>query len=88
MIAQRLGKITQETSLCTVVGGKIYEKGTFNIKPNVDRSTVCIIGLGYVGLPLAKVLAKSLRVIGFDIKGDKIVDLNHNNNTRNLIFYQ
>ena len=28
---------------------------------------VCIVGLGYVGLPLAEAFSKHLEVIGFDI---------------------
>jgi UDP-N-acetyl-D-mannosaminuronate dehydrogenase len=38
--------------------------------------TVCIVGLGYVGLPLAKAFSKHLRVIGFDIGKKKIEKLN------------
>ena len=34
-----------------------------------------IIGLGYVGLPLALEFAKKRRVIGFDINKDRIKDL-------------
>jgi UDPglucose 6-dehydrogenase/UDP-N-acetyl-D-galactosamine dehydrogenase len=41
-----------------------------------NKSVVCIIGLGYVGLPLAQAFSKSLRVIGFDIDKDKISRLN------------
>lgn len=41
-----------------------------------NKSIACIIGLGYVGLPLARAFSKSLRVIGFDIDKDKISRLN------------
>ncbi len=34
-----------------------------------------IIGLGYVGLPLALAFAKKYRVIGFDINAERIADL-------------
>lgn len=34
--------------------------------------TVCVVGLGYVGLPLANAFSKHLRVIGFDIDNKKI----------------
>ena len=34
--------------------------------------TVCVVGLGYVGLPLAEAFSKHLRVIGFDIDKAKI----------------
>jgi UDP-N-acetyl-D-galactosamine dehydrogenase len=35
-----------------------------------------IIGLGYVGLPLAVEFAKKYKVIGFDIKKDRVQELN------------
>ena len=38
----------------------------------MKNKTVCIIGLGYVGLPLAKAFSKHLKVIGFDIDEAKI----------------
>ena len=37
---------------------------------------ICIIGLGYVGLPLAVELSKHYKVIGFDIDQEKISKLN------------
>lgn len=37
---------------------------------------ICMIGLGYVGLPLAVEFAKHFSVIGFDIKQDRIDELN------------
>ena len=37
---------------------------------------VAVIGLGYVGLPLALELAKKMQVIGFDISKDKVQQLN------------
>ena len=36
---------------------------------------ISIIGLGYVGLPVAVAFGKQTRVIGFDISGRRIVDL-------------
>jgi UDP-N-acetyl-D-galactosamine dehydrogenase len=48
--------------------------------------TVCIIGVGYVGLPLAKAFSKHLSVIGFDIDKAKIEKLNIDNNEDNLDF--
>ena len=52
----------------------------------MKNKTVCIIGLGYVGLPLAKVFSKYLSVIGFDIDKEKIEKLNHDNTGKNLEF--
>jgi UDP-N-acetyl-D-glucosamine/UDP-N-acetyl-D-galactosamine dehydrogenase len=36
---------------------------------------ICIVGLGYVGLPLAVTLSKKLNVTGFDINSSKIASL-------------
>jgi UDP-N-acetyl-D-galactosamine dehydrogenase len=55
-------------------------------KPNVDKVTVAIIGLGYVGLPLAEAFAKSVKVIGFDLKSKKIACLMNSRHSRNLSF--
>jgi len=52
----------------------------------MKNKLVCIIGLGYVGLPLAKAFSKHLKVIGFDIDEEKIKNLNSNNNEDNLKF--
>lgn len=38
----------------------------------VEKSTVAIVGLGYVGLPLALAFGQKIRTIGFDISIDKI----------------
>jgi UDPglucose 6-dehydrogenase/UDP-N-acetyl-D-galactosamine dehydrogenase len=52
----------------------------------MKNKLVCIIGLGYVGLPLAKAFSKHLKVVGFDIDEEKIKNLNSNNNEDNLKF--
>jgi UDP-N-acetyl-D-galactosamine dehydrogenase len=49
---------------------------TPNIKTRVDQATVCIVGLGYVGLPLIEAFAKSLKVIGYDINARRVAELN------------
>ncbi|PIT97710.1 hypothetical protein COT77_00060 [Candidatus Berkelbacteria bacterium CG10_big_fil_rev_8_21_14_0_10_41_12] len=36
---------------------------------------ICVVGLGYVGLPLATALAKNYSVVGFDINWSKIKEL-------------
>ncbi len=41
---------------------------------------VCVVGLGYVGLPLAKAFSKHLKVIGFDIDEEKTRKLINNTN--------
>jgi UDPglucose 6-dehydrogenase/UDP-N-acetyl-D-galactosamine dehydrogenase len=47
---------------------------------------VCIVGLGYVGLPLARTFSKHLKVIGFDIDEENIRKLNNENSEENLKF--
>jgi UDP-N-acetyl-D-galactosamine dehydrogenase len=51
-------------------------KGTLDIKTRVDQATVCIVGLGYVGLPLIEAFAKNLKVIGYDINTRRVAELN------------
>lgn len=41
----------------------------------VDRVKLCVIGLGYVGLPLAIEFSKKLLVVGFDTDEEKILNL-------------
>lgn len=42
---------------------------------DIQDKTIAVIGLGYVGLPLAVEFGKQCRVIGFDIKPERIADL-------------
>jgi len=43
---------------------------------DLKSAVVCIVGLGYVGLPLAEAFSKSLKVIGFDTDDQKVNQLN------------
>jgi len=54
----------------------------------MKNKTVCVVGLGYVGLPLAEAFSKHLKVIGFDIDEEKTRNLgnNNNNNKDNIEF--
>lgn len=38
-------------------------------------TTIVVVGLGYVGLPLAVELARSFRVVGFDTNGRRVAEL-------------
>ncbi|MBE3136945.1 MAG: nucleotide sugar dehydrogenase [Thermoplasmata archaeon] len=38
----------------------------------MNDAVVCVVGLGYVGMPLAEAFAKHVRVIGFDINEKKV----------------
>ena len=53
---------------------------------STKNKTICIVGLGYVGLPLAKVFSKHLKVLGYDMDSDKIENLNQNNTKENIEF--
>ncbi|MFC1912750.1 nucleotide sugar dehydrogenase [Chloroflexota bacterium] len=44
---------------------------------NLENAVVCIVGLGYVGLPLARAFAKELQVIGFDSNNETVEQLNN-----------
>jgi UDP-N-acetyl-D-galactosamine dehydrogenase len=44
---------------------------------NNSTHQIAIIGLGYVGLPLARLFATQYPVVGFDINKKRIDDLNH-----------
>ena len=46
---------------------------------------IAIIGLGYVGLPLAVSLSKFFDVIGFDIKKNRVKDLNSGKDETNEV---
>ncbi len=56
---------------------------------NATNSTnwlVCVVGLGYVGLPLAQAFSKSLKVIGFDTDSQKVNHLNQQTISTDLTF--
>ena len=46
-----------------------------------EKPVIAIIGLGYVGLPLAVAFAKKYKVIGFDINTSRVDDLNKFNDS-------
>ena len=56
-------------SIFKIITIKIYNKGV-----NLDdkNKKIAVIGLGYVGMPLAIEFAKHFEVIGYDIDGNKI----------------
>ncbi len=46
-----------------------------------DQYKIAVIGLGYVGLPLARLFATKYSVIGFDINQNRIEELNSGNDS-------
>ena len=54
------------------------------IKFNMLDNKIAVIGLGYVGLPLALAFGEKFRTIGFDINKKRIKDLQNKNDTNIL----
>ena len=50
---------------------------------NLSEKKIAIIGLGYVGLPLAIEFGKKYRVLGFDISKNRIEELNSGSDRTN-----
>ena len=40
----------------------------------MNRIKIAVIGLGYVGLPLAVEFAKKYKVVGFDVNAERVED--------------
>jgi UDP-N-acetyl-D-galactosamine dehydrogenase len=54
----------------------VSEADWLAIRPDMElRPRIVIIGLGYVGLPLAVALARTFETIGFDIDGRRVAEL-------------
>ncbi len=39
------------------------------------EDVIAVVGLGYVGLPLAVHLSEHFKVVGFDLKADRVEEL-------------
>jgi UDPglucose 6-dehydrogenase/UDP-N-acetyl-D-galactosamine dehydrogenase len=55
------------------------------MKVELGQPIICVIGLGYVGLPLAEAFSRHFKVIGFDINDSWVEELEVRNNNHNLI---
>uniref|UniRef100_UPI004048EC82 nucleotide sugar dehydrogenase n=1 Tax=Flavobacterium sp. TaxID=239 RepID=UPI004048EC82 len=44
---------------------------------NVSEIKIAVIGLGYVGLPLAVAFAEKYKVVGFDVNNKRVIELNN-----------
>lgn len=42
---------------------------------DLSKIKICIVGLGYVGLPLAVEFGKKYKVVGFDINQERVQEL-------------
>jgi len=66
--SRRLGYVLRGTSLKP-------EVNVIDSLPEIGHGKIAVIGLGYVGLPLAVEFGKMRSVIGFDIQADRIREL-------------
>lgn len=55
---------------------------------NMDASRIGIIGLGYVGLPLAVAFGRLHPTTGFDIKAERISELSHGQDSTREVSYE
>ena len=49
---------------------------------------ICIVGLGYVGLPIAVTLSKKFQVIGYDINKQRINELKNKIDSTNEVKFE
>jgi UDPglucose 6-dehydrogenase/UDP-N-acetyl-D-galactosamine dehydrogenase len=54
----------------------------FLVSRNILNKTVCVVGLGYVGLPLAEAFSRHIRTIGFRRDPKKVDELNRSKGNR------
>ncbi len=74
-----LNFVFSEHPFCVTQDGEAVEKNVNNFldfKMNIENKSIAVIGLGYVGLPLAVEFGKKFKTIGFDINKDRINELN------------
>ena len=51
----------------------------------MNNIKICVIGLGYVGLPIAVKLSKKFSVVGYDLNKERIKELKKKNDTTNEV---
>ncbi|EJG06025.1 MAG: nucleotide sugar dehydrogenase [Methanofollis liminatans] len=50
-----------------------------HVPDDIRDKTVCVVGLGYVGFPLAEAFSRHIKTIGYDVDGAKIASLKNKN---------
>ena len=75
-----------DKSLCTMQDKLRVSNRESRMDPKLNGKTVCIAGLGYVGLPLALAFSEHLKTIGFDVDAGKIRELSGANDNQNIAF--
>jgi UDP-N-acetyl-D-galactosamine dehydrogenase len=66
----------------------LEEGRVFDIFMKIDEIKIAIVGLGYVGLPLAVEFGKQLPIVGFDINEQRINELKNNYDRSDEISYE
>jgi UDP-N-acetyl-D-galactosamine dehydrogenase len=58
-------------------GGESEHKGMLQMAnlPSMDSVRIGVIGLGYVGLPLAVAFGRRLTTVGFDVRSERVAEL-------------
>ena len=70
--------MTIEEMLKDLKRSKLYERGTKDdIQSCKDKKIIGVVGLGYVGMPIAVAFAKKIKVVGYDLNKKKIAYENH-----------
>lgn len=59
-----------------------HKKALMRSIPDLDNLKICIIGLGYVGFPLARLFATKYPTVGFDINPQRVGELNDGHDSR------
>jgi UDP-N-acetyl-D-galactosamine dehydrogenase len=54
------------------------------VRVELGQPIICVVGLGYVGLPLAKAFSLHFKVIGFDTDNNRVKELNRHNNNQDF----
>ena len=57
-------------------------------KININKAKISVLGLGYVGLPVAFSFAKKFKVIGFDIDKKRILELKKFKDKNNSVSFK
>ena len=57
-----------------------------NLKKKIsqNKASICVIGLGYVGLPLADAFSQKFKVLGYDLSKKRINQLKKNIDINNI----
>jgi UDP-N-acetyl-D-galactosamine dehydrogenase len=86
MVSRASRRSVSEKTSPGVAAGKKAVKETPDIRSRVDKANVCIVGLGYVGLPLVENFSRMLKVIGFDINRKRVAALKSSNLNKDLTY--